>query len=54
MTTNEWDEIFPAVPEDVKKELANKIMDMWIEMGGDAKQLIKLIKDDIGHISDNK
>lgn len=47
MTTEEWDEIFPSLPEDVRKEILDKLKSMWKEIGGDEDKLLKLIKDDI-------
>lgn len=52
MTTDEWDEIFPTLPEDIRLEMIDKIKQMWAEIGGDEQQLLKLIKD--GFSDDNK
>lgn len=49
MTTEEWNDIFPSLPEDVRLEMIEKIKQMWAEIGGDEQQLLKLIKNDIGY-----
>lgn len=51
MKTEEWNDIFPILPEDVKQEILTKLKQMWKEIGGDEEQLNKLIKDDVGYNS---
>jgi len=47
MTSEEWNDIYPMLPEDVRNEIIEKLKKMWKEIGGDEEQLLNLIKNDI-------